>query len=411
MQVFKCALRILRASFIFPLIYVVGLSFLSVLIASSVTPVTDAHQGEFQRAEYAYAIIDRDGSTLSSSFADALAVGGQEVFVADERVSIQDAIAKGQVDQLLIIPAGYEERFLAAQSADEVPEIEAVVSYSSLAGAYVDEVVGEYASLLYALKATEGSGDVQAFVDDALAFAAKQAQGTVLEGEMGYSALDQLILYLTWGMYPLFTGITVCIGVLLYRIGRADVRKRNLTSPLPLRSLNAQSVLSCVVVACASAAWVLVLGLIAFPEGAAELGAAGVGACALVVMVFSLIPTSIGFLLGMLGANTGVVNSVGNIAGLAISFFGGAWFSVSLMAPIVRDLAHWLPGLWYTQACTAIADASRGTAGADLGSVGTSLGVMALFAAAFFCAGMVASKRRAQTSDAGGNRAAEAVRA
>ena len=35
MQVFKCALRILRASFIFPLIYVVGLSFLSVLIASA----------------------------------------------------------------------------------------------------------------------------------------------------------------------------------------------------------------------------------------------------------------------------------------------------------------------------------------------------------------------------------------
>ena len=65
-------------------------------------------------------------------------------------------------------------------------------------------------------------------------------------------------------MYPLFTGITVCIGVLLYRMGRSDVRKRNLASPLPLRSLNAQLVLSCLAIALASVAWVLVLGALFF---------------------------------------------------------------------------------------------------------------------------------------------------
>lgn len=83
-------------------------------------------------------------------------------------------------------------------------------------------------------------------------------------------------------------------------------------------------------------------------------------AIALVVLVFSLIPASIGFMLGMLGANTAVANSVGNIVGLAISFFGGAWFSISLMEPVVRDIAHWLPGLWYTQACQAVADLCTG---------------------------------------------------
>ena len=278
MQVFKCALRIMRASFVFPLIYVVGLSFMSVVLAFSAVPLDDRQSDDFERAEYVYSIIDRDNSTISHSLAEALAEGGEAIEVTDDRVAIQDAIAKGHVDYLLIIPEGYEERFLAAENAEEIPAMEAIISYSSLSGAYVDEVVNEYTSLLHTLALSEGTGDVGALTQDALTFASKQAHGTVLEGEQSTSPLDQLIFYLTWGMYPLFTGITVCIGVLLYRMGRSDVRKRNLASPLPLRSLNAQLVLSCLAIALASVAWVLVLGALFFPEGVALLGVGGMAA-------------------------------------------------------------------------------------------------------------------------------------
>lgn len=162
-------------------------------------------------------------------------------------------------------------------------------------------------------------------------------------------------------------------------------------------------------IALVSVAWVLVLGALFFPEGVALLGVGGMAAIALVVLVFSLIPASIGFMLGMLGANTAVANSVGNIVGLAISFFGGAWFSISLMEPVVRDIAHWLPGLWYTQACQAVADLCTGAAGAQPSVLFIALGVMVLFALAFFCVGLVAAKKRTQTAEAGGNRGAEAV--
>lgn len=104
MQVFKCAMRIMRASFAFPLIYVVGLSFMSVVLAFSAVPLDDRPSDGFERAEYAYSIIDRDNSTISHSFAEALAEGGEAIEVTDDRVAIQDAIAKGHVDYLLIIP-------------------------------------------------------------------------------------------------------------------------------------------------------------------------------------------------------------------------------------------------------------------------------------------------------------------
>ena len=62
------------------------------------------------------------------------------------------------MDYLLIIPEGYEERFLAAENAEEIPAMEAIISYSSLSGAYVDEVVNEYTSLLHTLALSEGTG-------------------------------------------------------------------------------------------------------------------------------------------------------------------------------------------------------------------------------------------------------------
>ncbi len=58
MQVFKCAMRIMRASFAFPLIYVVGLSLMSVVLAFSAVPLDDRQSDEFERC---YSRCDREG--------------------------------------------------------------------------------------------------------------------------------------------------------------------------------------------------------------------------------------------------------------------------------------------------------------------------------------------------------------
>ena len=157
------------------------------------------------------------------------------------------------MDYLLIIPEGYEERFLAAENAEEIPAMEAIISYSSLSGAYVDEVVNEYTSLLHTLALLPKERGMLV-LSRKTHLPSRQSKRTApcLRANSPLLLFDQLIFYLTWGMYPLFTGITVCIGVLLYRMGRSDVRKRNLASPLPLRSLNAQLVLSCLAIALAS---------------------------------------------------------------------------------------------------------------------------------------------------------------
>lgn len=68
----------------------------------------------YESAEVPFAVIDRDQSDLSRSVAAFLEERGTSVEVADEARACQDAVATGLVDYLLIVPAGFEEGYLAA---------------------------------------------------------------------------------------------------------------------------------------------------------------------------------------------------------------------------------------------------------------------------------------------------------
>lgn len=418
MQSFKCMMRLFLRNINFPLIYIVGFSFIALLVSSgSYAPASDGRSdGAFERAPYTYAVIDRDGSVVSASIEEVLAGGGTRVEVADERQAIQDFAAKGSADYLLIIPEGYGAALMGEGAADseDVPQMETVYGYGSLAGAYVDQVVGTYVSVLHSLgvaeaeKLNDGSQEsIQELIERAREIANTQAEASVIPMLASSSETEQFFNYLQWSMYPLFTGILVCIGVVLYSAGRVDVRRRNLASPLPFFSYNMQLVLSCICIMLIADIWVFGLGMLVYHEGAGALGVGACAMCALAVIVFSLIPASIGFMLGALGANIAIANSVGNIGGLVVSFFGGAWFPLSLMMPLTVAMAHWLPGYWYVSALGQIDLGAMEAGSVDGIALASSFAVMFLFAAAFLSAGLVAAKRRAQTSEAGGNRAAE----
>lgn len=411
-------MRLFLRNINFPLIYIVGFSFIALLVSSASYSPTSDGQGEnvFERAPYTYAVIDRDNSVVSASIEDMLEIGGTRVDVSDERQAVQDLAAKGSADYLLIIPEGYEAALMGSDAADaeSTPRMETVFGYDSLAGAYVDQIVGTYISVLHSLSLAEAAtldGDsrpsMQELTRRAREMASTQAESSVMPTMTSSSETEQFLRYLQWGMYPLFTGILVSIGVILYRAGRVDVRRRNLASPLPFFSYNVQLVLACMAIMLIADIWVFGLGAIVYLKGATALGAGACAMCALSVIVFSLIPASIGFMLGALGANIAVANSIGNIGGLVVSFFGGAWFPLSLMTPLTVAMAHWLPGYWYMSALEQINLGAMETGSVDAFALASSFAIMLLFAAVFLLMGLVAAKRRTQTSEAGGNRAAE----
>ena len=100
-----------------------------------------------------------------------------------------------------------------------------------------------------------------------------------------------------------------------------------------------------------------------------------------------------------------VANAVGNIAGMVMSFLGGAWISIELMGPEIQTLSRFIPTSWYTEAVSKsvhLTDVTLSSAAPVL----ANLGVVALFAAALFAVALVAGRVRMRSAEAGGNAAA-----
>ena len=319
------------------------------------------------------------------------------------------SVAKGATDYLLIIPEGYETDFVEAAHADEdAPSMETVFSYYSMEGELVDQSVNGFLGMVRSLAMASPETPMADIIDRAANYSYERAQVAVIEQSTAISKSDRFVFYLQWSTYTLFAGITVCVGLLVTTLGRVDVRRRNLSSPLSFASYNLQLGAACMAVTLLAWAWTFCLGLVAFPDAAGQIEPGGLALCALSMLAYCTVPLALGFLLGQVGANGIVCNATGNIVGMVISFFGGAWISLDLMTPEIVTLAHLLPGYWYSSACSAAAHAPAIMDSATLELVLGHVGVLLLFALALLCVSLVAGRKRLQTSEAGGNRAAEA---
>ena len=82
-------------------------------------------------------------------------------------------------------------------------------------------------------------------IDRAANYSSERAQVAVIEQSTAISKSDRFVFYLQWSTYTLFAGITVCVGLLVTTLGRVDVRRRNLSSPLSFASYNLQLGAAC----------------------------------------------------------------------------------------------------------------------------------------------------------------------
>ncbi len=239
MRAFKCALRVMRAHLIFPIVYIIGLSFMGIFMAMSFNFGQADEQFQPERGDFA--VVDRDTSAVSAGISEALSAKGGRIEVADDRQAFQDAVAKGSVDYLLVVPEGYGDAFTtAAREGAEPPSLDVVFSYYSAEGAYLDEAVGSYLSAVRTIAAAHPEATLNKVANDALEAIGHTAHTTILETGSSMTEVDRFLFYLQWSTYTLFAGITVCIGVLTAAMGRTDVRRRSLISPLSFVSYNVQ---------------------------------------------------------------------------------------------------------------------------------------------------------------------------
>lgn len=413
MRVFRYALTMAARKPMFFLIYAVGLSFMGVAMALAVTASQPADTAAtVARPRVAWALVDRDGSELSRGLAAGLDVLGAREDVPDDRLAMERAVAQGQVDCLFVVPAGFGDDFLAAARAgEETPSVEAAYGFVGADGALASATAGRWLSAAAVAAAADPAADgasVSASADEAAAETASVAVLPSARTEDAAGSVNAFTFYLQWSIYTTVASVIACTAALFSMFNRTDVRRRDLASPETYTSYTLQVAGAALAVTLACWGVSTAIGLTFFWADAAAMGPAGLAVTLGASLLFCLVPLAVSFLAGQFGCGFGGANAIGNLLGMALSFLGGAWISLSLLGPEVQAVARFTPGWWYTDALTRARDlAGSADPGAGLEAVAVDLAVVLLFAAALFLVALVVGKLREQTAEAGGNGAAE----
>lgn len=394
MNICKQALRIAAHHPLYLAIYIGFLSLMGVFLIDEIAVPSPAGAGEEANAAVV-AIIDRDGSEVSHGLREHLGKTDELLDIADEPLALQDALATSRVDAMIIVPEGFGDELMgAARSGANLPELDVAYGSDMQAGALAAQRASGWLSLTASAAAIEPHASAAAAVEAAVrASEAEPATEVIAMPEANTSATN-LAGYLTFSTYTLTSSIVVVAGVVFARLGAADVRRRQLASPVSTWRQGAGALLGCALLAFAAFVWVSVVGLTA--SGGFGLFASAPAQVALAlasIATFALVPLALAYTLAQCGFGEEALNAIANMTGMVMSFLGGAWMPLTMLGPGVQAVARFTPMFWAIDGMqTALGTAA--VTGETLARVGTDIGVTLLFAAAIASVGLVFARLR-----------------
>jgi len=411
MQVFKTTLRIIIRSPIYLLIYIVLFGFLGLILVSATSEALPPIKQEAVREDSlpTLAIIDRDQSAVSEGITEFLEERSTPVALADDTRALQDATAKDLASYILIIPEGFGEAFLkAARLNAALPSLEAVVSFAQADGILMELLVNRYLNALSLSATLSPEASTAEVLDSAASAAALQTTSKLAMIPESPTATRGEVFYFLWISYPLSMGLIVLTGVIFATFRQGELRRRNLCAPHSASKINTRVAMGSVSLIFMTWAFLMLLALFPNVGGLQMLmnNPLTFVLLALAVLVYALVPFSLGFMLSQFGLKEAALNGAANILSLAFAFLSGAFMGgAAFLGETMQSIARVIPTYWYIEAVMSLTQG--GMSNGVLLSYFANLGVVVLFALAIFSVALLMGKRGSRSTDSLGNTAAE----
>lgn len=419
MTTYKTVWRVIVAHKLYLLIYIVWMCAMMMLMSASVvfSNLSSDTVDSFSSARATIAVVNRDnsdsGRTLAGSLRKYLAASNDVLELEDHQESLQNAVATGYTDLIVIVPAGYADDFAQAVADDEdAPKLDTVTSYTSGAGTMAQMEINDFLASVRTNALVDASEISEVSVKTIANISEDVAEGhqkTVSDGDnditvvssgkkqrapeaAGFGFTLKTLVYLS------FVSMTVIISLVIVVFNNADRRRRMVVSATNQTAINLQQILVCI--SLALALWVLYMAL-----ALGLLAVAGADLSAITLLSYSMVGLSVlaviltsaafGFFIGSFNMNEQGINGVANTFGLVIMFTSGMAFTPSLMPAPMMLLGKMLPGWWY---CVSIDDAlgigTAASSGVSVARWAQSLGLLLAFACVFVCLGLAINRLR-----------------
>lgn len=386
MQVFKAYFKVMRGSATF-LAISLGIFMSLAILFSSIAPKTAADK--FEPTKTPIAVINRDGdSQLARGLVEYLGKTARVIPYPDDEEKLQDALFYRKVEYIAIIPPGFSDAFTAGEDA----AIQKVIVPDSTSSHYVDMSIDRFFNAVRLHRLYGGEEDEASLVSAAMADLASDIPVTIMSSGAGNDGSPPPeSYYYQYCAYALLAMIITGVSSVMITFNEKDLYMRNLCAPLPKRSMNLQLAAGHGVFALGCWGMLVVGSFILHSD--TLLSSDLTGLYLLNTLVFAVVCTSIGFLIGSFVKSTGAQMGATNVIALGMSLLGGVFVPQSIMSKSVLAVAKFLPSYWYVLANNGISELSA-IAGNNLRPVFGSMLVQLGFALAIFAVTLLMSKEQ-----------------
>lgn len=319
-------------------------------------------------------IVDHDGSQLTRQMIRTIQGQADVVRVTDENQ--KDQLINGHVDMILIVDKGFTAAMIAARpmtlSSYHLTESNVSAGLRTFLGGYLQDIE---------LMAKQAGGRQQIFYraveqydQNRLKLNVQSADGTAKQKERTLNSLGFVI-------YGCLIMLIALPSKLIVEDKEKKLYDRFFTTPLSLRSYNAQHIISYLLLANVTIIAMLMILAIGFH---ASFGPS-IFNVYLVLLIFSVVSISIGVALSAAVANTRQANTLTWLITTPLAMLGGCFWPAGIMPSFMQKLADFTPTAWGVKALTKL------VYGNGLSDVILEISILIAFAMIFF---LLASWRR-----------------
>lgn len=342
MQVYKAFFKIIHKNLGQLLIYMIIFVVFAIVLGNSKQNPNDIN---FEDTKVNIAFINKDEDTkIVSGLKEYLRKNTNIIEVGKTKEDMQDALYFREVEYIVTIPKGFTKEIL--NNSDKI-YIEKNSRSDSISEVYIDNLINRYLNTVKAYTLSSGNisqSQLVKYVGKDLDYNTKVEVSTYENGYVSNPGCKNYYNYLAYSMFAiLILGVTA----VMLTFENKDLKMRNLSSALTMRSLNFQLVLGNI--SYAIVVWIIMI-LASFIMYKGYMFSMN-GILFLVnSFIFTLSALSMGLLISTIVKSRSAMSAAANVVSLGLCFISGVFVPQEYLGKAVISIAKFNPVYWYIKA-------------------------------------------------------------
>lgn len=345
MQVYKAFFKIILKNLNQIMIYIVVFISLAITLANTNSkPVNTS----FTDTKINVAFINNDtDSVFVKGFKSYLGNNVNFVDIPDETQKLQDALFFRQAEYIVRVPKGFTEGILKGNTV----QLEKTIVPGSTSSIYIDSIINKYlntAKLYTESMENLSQEQLVSYINKDLALKTDVNLKTSADES---SNNEKRAYYFNYMAYALFSVLILGVSSVMIVFNNTDLKKRNLCSPIKLRSMNFQMILGNLSFAVIT--WLIMI-LASFIMYRGYMFSAKGLLFLLNSLIFTCAALSISYLIGNIIKSKTAMSAAANVVSLGSCFISGVFVPQALLGKNVLRIASFTPNYWYVKSNNSI---------------------------------------------------------